>query len=546
MKKIKICSLVLSAALTAALAVGLAGCGTGNISELYGEGYEYTEPTLTSGHVAALDGWEPYSEGPYSSAVADAYGLVLFTRTENGAASYRLYDYAAMKEIVTAESFITPVTDGYSVPIGIYVVQTAAGDGSAQYEYYAKNGRVKTSTEKITASEDGGSVAFADGTVLVVGADGNVTEVTRDTSPVFTPTAESYLELEDVYIQKTSSDGQNFRVWSKEGKRLRDVALFDAWNIPASAEYFSVWGVGNSLFVQYDVALPDRASDYDYSDEYGTKYGVETKRYDFAAGKAYDCGIELYVAGKVETFSNALDLAEYGSGGVMLEGYLIRGKKLASAACHRYYGEDGTVRVDLDAYLSGASGFRRDGEYIVLSNGAETKVYRGDKLMASADGSLDFAGGFFSRSRSNDTLYYNLDGSVALSVPDGGDITVLARQNNTLYYMQAADTETAVYAYTQAEGAVKLGTGRGYAMSPIYLLDNADGTVNVYQCGYQTPLVQNAVDDGSGVPLRRICEVSLRDGKRYFLYSADVMSGGAQVTQYFTVVYGGVSSAGIA
>ena len=135
MKKIKICSLVLSAVLTTALAVGLAGCGTGNISDLYGEGYEYTEPTLTSGHVAALDGWEPYTEGPYSSAVADAYGLVLITRTGNGAASYRLYDYAAMKEIVTAETLIEPVEDSSYKPIGIYVVQTAA-DGDAQVTQY--------------------------------------------------------------------------------------------------------------------------------------------------------------------------------------------------------------------------------------------------------------------------------------------------------------------------------------------------------------------------------------------------------------------------
>ena len=505
MKKTKICSLVLGTALTAALAVGLAGCGTGGITGLYPDGYKYTEPTLSAAPLSALDGWTV-------TGTPDGSGLVAASKPQNGGGTaYMLYDFVAQRKVAEAENPFTAVSNN----TGLYLVTKPSADGAgATYEYYDKMGLVKSSNEQGTAQQ--GYVEFAGDELLVMGADNTAAAVTRGIAPIFTPQA--FTKLKDVYLETVGSTGY-VRVWNEKGKLLRTVDVDAEMNAPSGA---TEWKIGNSVFRQYSERLPDDAGSYDYFESY-YKYDLVTKRYDYSTGKVTEYDFNAKVTGSLTTDQT----------GAYLVVNPIRNKREADTQELRYYGENGEVRSnvsDMIAYTGNSSTkVIPDGEYTVLKNSVETKVYRGDKQVASADGAVDFEGGYFVRTDSTSggmSVYYNLDGSVALR--ETADTQAVAAANNILYYSVTADSVQTIYAYTQEGGSQSLGAGSVDGNELVMYIENADGTMNAYMImiGFTSPFLTNL--SSQLTPVSTAISGDATEG--YALLSASSASG---ETQYY-------------
>ena len=355
MKKTKIIALTASLALSASLVLGMTACA-GGVNSLYGDDYTYTAPTMTATALDALDGFEIDSMDKFGVITAhkevtpEATDAEPYPDTET---TYLLYDATASKQIASvtrtgrfSQNVFSPLTHN-NVPCGLYRLQTTSETtGETTYTYYAKSGSVKTTDESGTQGTENGktTVTFSDGSVLIVAEDGTVNTYTLGIKPIFMP--EAFTEYKDVYVQSLS--GSMSRVWNAEGEIVREVNVMKELAVPDSASSASTWMAGNSMFIQYSIALPFDASDYDYAVGM-QKCDLVTKSYNFENGKVTEHNFDGIV--DAGTNGEKIIYSPYSDDGVFLSVQKIENKQPGASATLQYYGEDGKVLVDVQEPL---------------------------------------------------------------------------------------------------------------------------------------------------------------------------------------------------
>lgn len=475
MKKTKIVALTASLALSASLVLGMTACA-GGVNSLYGDDYTYTAPTMTATALDALDGYTIDSVNGM-----DKFGIIIAQKDVTPEATeaepdpdremeYILYDAVANKQIASTTKtggYISSASSVYfKMTDGLYCYEeTSETTGETTYTYYAKSGAVKTTEEPATPA--GSRVTFSDGTVLVVADDGTVNTYRLGIKPVFTP--ETFMEYKDVYVQQLGSS--SYRVWNAEGEIVREVDLSKELSVPESASSPATWTVGNSMFIQYAVALPLDAADYDFTEDM-YKYDLVTKSYNFENGKVTEHNFD----GVVD--SGSIGTSPYSDDGVFLNVQKIENKQKAASATLQYYGEDGNISVDLQDLLPGATSYRFDDAYFVLQSPSTISVYNTDgELLGSADASaVTFQDGYFVREGST-TIVYNLAGEQVFSGKETaghggayGEKVYRGIANGLIYYTIEIEgtatsenpfpsSTTTVYTYSEADGDKTLGEG---------------------------------------------------------------------------------------
>ena len=534
MKKTKIIALTASLALSASLVLGMTACA-GGVNSLYGDDYTYTAPTMTATALDALDGFEIDSMDDFGVITAhkevtpEATDAEPYPDTET---TYLLYDATASKQIASvtrtgrfSQNVFSPLTHN-NVPCGLYRLQTTSETtGERTYTYYAKSGSVKTTDESGTQGTENGktTVTFSDGSVLVVAEDGTVNTYTLGIKPVFTP--EAFTEYKDVYVQSLS--GSMSRVWNAEGEIVREVNVMKELAVPDSASSASTWMAGNSMFIQYSIALPFDASDYDYAVGM-QKCDLVTKSYNFENGKVTEHNFDGIV--DAGTNGEKIIYSPYSDDGVFLSVQKIENKQPGASATLQYYGEDGKVLVDVQDLLPEANDVTVYGEYVVLESPATISVYNTEgELLGSADASaVTFTDGYFVREGST-TIVYNLAGEQVFSGKTSsaayGEKQYVGIYNGMIYYTVTsrvpATTEnplpsstTTVYTYSEADGEKTLGEGeiRG---GIVYLYNSSSEDYTAYRMGYTNSVAAGLASAGALGAVR----TSPLDDVTYTLYS---------------------------
>lgn len=555
MKKKKLVGLTASLALGTALILTMTACGS-STNDLIGKEYAPTAPSMSSVSLTALDGYTVTGLDKYGLATAYQYER-LETPTADGknyTFTYLLYDVVAKKAVATKteDQTSTSSSSGFAkVTDGIYrAANTSAGGEVVDYTYYAKTGVAKT-TEECVLSASGSIVPFKDGTKLIVREDGFVSTIPLDIQPVFTP--EVFDELGDVYIETIETilddnlddNGVWHRVWSDEGKILREVNINKELEVPSTVDSqdAKAWDIGNSYFLQYSVRLPDDAAKYDYAA--GTsKYDLVTKSYNFKTGKVKEYNVDFVVSSY-----NPNPASE---DGVFLSVQTISDKQISASRTYQYYGEDLKVRVDLQKLLPDCNKVEFDGDYVVLSSPAAINVYQDGELVGSADAAADvtFQDGYFVQTVGSNKYIYTLDGSRIFegvtSSASLGEKLYHNIFNGIIYYTvkeevattsaSGTSTRQASIVYAYANGSeMRLGEGT-YSNRWITIENTVDDetTSTVYYAGYSDAIVSNLSRSGDGTTSATNGETS------YFLYryNETVESGsGENVTKETVTKY---------
>lgn len=545
MKKTKIVALTASLALSASLVLGMTACA-GGVNSLYGDDYTYTAPTMTATALDALDGYTIDSINRM-----DKFGIIIAQKDVTPEATdtelspeketeYILYDVVANKQIAatTKTGAIPSAASQVYVKVlnGLYRYEETSGTtGEPTYTYYGKSGVVKTSNELIKppVNSSDRSVTFADGTMLVVAEDGTVNTYTLGIKPVFMP--EVFTEYKDVYVQSLS--GSMSRVWNAEGEIVREVNVMKELAVPDSASSASTWMAGNSMFIQYSIALPFDASDYDYAVGM-QKCDLVTKSYNFENGKVTEHNFD----GVVD--SGSIGTSPYSDDGVFLSVQKIENKQPGASATLQYYGEDGKVLVDVQDLLPEANDVTVYGEYVVLESPATISVYNTEgELLGSADASaVTFTDGYFVREGST-TIVYNLAGEQVFSGKTSsaayGEKQYVGIYNGMIYYTVTsrvpATTEnplpsstTTVYTYSEADGDKTLGEGEIRNGNIVYLYNSSSKDYTAYIMGYTNSVAAGLASAGA---LNEVMPSPL-DDVPYTLYSyTETVTSGSGETQ---------------
>ena len=556
MKKTKIIALTASLALSASLVLGMTACA-GGVNSLYGDDYTYTAPTMTATALDALDGYEIDSVNGM-----DKFGIITAQKDVTPEATeaepdpdremeYILYDAVANKQIASTTKtggYISSASSVYfKMTDGLYCYEeTSETTGETTYTYYAKSGAVKTTD--ISGTRTGNTVTFSDGTVLVVADDGTVNTYRLGIQPVFMPETFTFTEYKDVYVQSLS--GSMSRVWNAEGEIVREVNVMKELAVPDSASSASTWMAGNSMFIQYSIALPFDASDYDYAVGM-QKCDLVTKSYNFENGKVTEHNFDGIV--DAGTNGEKIIYSPYSDDGVFLSVQKIENKQPGASATLQYYGEDGKVLVDVQKLLPEENDVTVYGEYVVLKSPATISVYNTDgELLGSADASaVTFTDGYFVRSGST-TIVYNLAGEQVFSGKETaghggayGEKVYRGIANGLIYYTIETEgtatsenpfpsSTTTVYTYSEADGDKTLGEGEIVGMSSpllqdiVYIYNSSSEDYTAYIKGYADPVatgLDSAIAlDGEGA--------SKLDDVIYALYSyTETVTSGSGETQ---------------
>lgn len=533
MKKTKLCALLVGTVLTSALVLGMAGCTT-NTARLYDERYDV--PVVGVNAVDALDGYVANAD----TSSVDAFGLIVLYKdteaTDGGTATrtYALYDLLSDTVVATSddEGGFEKMTDGlYRVAIS----STISG-GLDVYEYYGRSGLLISGGKTLYLGDDG-RYYLNDGRMVIIDKDGYARLVNSSFDPVFTPWSDEFVELKDVYAETLSSGDEFVRVWSKDGEVLNTYDTYSVLQVPDEAFNPVIWIVGNSAFVQYSIELPDDAADYDYYQSY-SKYNLVTKSINFKTGSVSEYDFGAIVEEVVPNNAS--------QEGVFLKIQAINDKVPSSKRILQYYGENGSIRVDLQKLLPGANQCMVQNGYVVISNDVTFAVYASDgKYVASADAAFNFSQGFFFREFQDNMIIYDKEGNEIMTVSidpsslQTGDKMIVTILMDTIYFYSveedasSAAEQYVLYKYTAESGSVRL--GEGTLSGFIYYIEDDDGDYSAYSV-YNGALIASGLSSamslcGSMVKTDKDSALTIE------LYSYEFSVGNDTITKYLTVSY---------
>ncbi|HIV00267.1 MAG TPA: hypothetical protein IAB14_04025 [Candidatus Stercoripulliclostridium merdipullorum] len=341
-----------------ALAIGLTGCKASKQTAKLLEGTDDRNPVTVVDYAQAINGYNVNS--------IDGTGVLSVSKVNSGLVTYGLY-------ATKSQTFVSGNTPYIKVADGIYYGSVAGTDGKTTYNYYGSKAELIASV-KTPARYNGetGELLFDDGKVYALDADGN--GVTYSVNADYQPLTHrgAFLELEDYDIAFGSAGGAYLYVYDKEGGLIRIVDVAAMAEAEVGMDDFTMWSVKNYLYIQYAYRVHQESNKYDFIDASSgveSRYRLVTKRYDVKKDKVKGMNFD-YLVDRVQAIST-----EYAT----LEVQKIGSKKYLGAQVFlQTFNEKLKVYVDLQELLPGAQFLAVDGSYVLVGNGAETKVY-GDK-----------------------------------------------------------------------------------------------------------------------------------------------------------------------
>ena len=321
---------------------------------------------------------------------------------------YRLYDVKAGSFINGAETRVernvntenmaayTKKLSMRALTAGMYVIPSksytrqspdeAFDCKSVTFAVYGRGGKVADVTfdyvEDYTSSEFGaynpfkdGKLTDSNGTRYYVNGEGDVVQE----GGLFDLVCSEEIELEDFYVDL---NGRSLFVFEKEDMSFVRTVDMNAFDIPAGAEDGESWFIGNTLYSQYIVELPEDAEEYSFF-ENGRKYNLLTLSYNVKSDKAKEIDFD-YVVDYAYGYS-ALNKDDC----ILLDVVDVKDGYLVGDCYVQCFDKNCKVDTDLQSILPGANDVEIIGEYVYLSSDSQTVILK-EKEVVNTIYSSDF------------------------------------------------------------------------------------------------------------------------------------------------------------
>ena len=407
MKKLR--TLLAASVLAAVLLLTATGCGSGLAIECEGE-YSYELTTLTSLPEKVTFGG------------TDDSGLVVVMEEKKNGTQYSLYDMAANTFVADAKLDKASEDVNQSGMIylahGVFYSTKTNSDDEAEVTLYTRNGKREVGVATVTD----GMVADKDGTRIYVDLKGELQTETDEFKKI---AVYGTNRVGDYYIKGAD-------VFNKDGKYLYTITE-SILNLPSGAVNLESWSVGNFLFGQGSIRVPDDSEEYDYYDSKG-KHDLLTYRLDLSCGKAARVDMD-YVVGKVLTAIN--------DDCVALQVSAIENNRIMENDVAQIFGTDGKVAVDLQSMVPGAEQVTVQGKYLIIDDGQNSFLYEGKKrLYASESSCTDYNYDLVVKSSDTSVYVYDLKENLIKKLPVKDIVDRGSLYNGDLWY--ATETEVLV------------------------------------------------------------------------------------------------------
>ena len=541
MKKKTLFTGIACAALAAAFVVGASGCSkpgpAAGLMSPYGKG-----DFVSAERISKLDG--------YTASRIDDGGIIVAQKTEQAsggqgtAYTYALYDISTDTLVTSTDSkFNTPERyDGK----GFYYTQTSVTSGeypdiTTSYTYTFYNGTEKGQTitqDESIMFDDDGIARLADGKVIYKGVNGEVYYGEPSIRPV--ATLANAVRMGDNYV--VASDGA-FGIFDLNGNYVRATSPAGAFaNIQLdTSDADAYWQVGNRLFMQGSLALPDDASDYDYFQN-GTKYDLKTYYFDVISGEWGEIGDFNVVVNSRSNQQSADQGSLNPNAYALLEvRKILDGKTLSSISYMQTYGTDGKVYKDLQELLSGAIMAMPAKDCFLVVSGTEVVYFdKNGNRIASLNPFTKvkwFGEGYFIDAAGE--KLYDADFNTFFEAPENS--TIIRVTDNKIYYSTLSESagvaaETKYFVYDKATStATELALFDGDSISAsgtFYKVKEGDTAFSVKDYYGNTIASDVAVPESGALSVFTANGVSNENG---VLYAVTVSAG--DTAQTYLVKY---------
>ncbi|MGM9667486.1 MAG: hypothetical protein ACI3XN_05485 [Eubacteriales bacterium] len=463
------------------LLLTVTGCGSVLKIECVGE-YSYELTALTS-----------LPENVTFGGTDDS-GLVVVMEEKKNGTQYSLYDMAANAFVADATLDKTSEDVNQSGMIylahGVFYSKKTNSDGETEVTIYTRNGKREIGVATVTD----GIVVDKDGTRIYVDLKG---ELQTETDEFKKLAVYGTNQVGDYYVQGAD-------VFNKDGKYLYTITE-SILNLPSGTVNLRSWSVGNFLFGQGSLRLPDDSEEYDYYSS-NAKYDLLTYRLDLSCGKATRVDMD-YLVGEVLTAIN--------DDCVALRVSAIENNRIMKNDVAQIFGTDGKVAVNLQSMVPGAKQVIVQGKYLIIDDGQNSFLYEGKKrLFASESSCTDYNYDLVVKNSDTSVYVYDLKENLIKKLPVKDIVDQGSLYNGDLWY--ATETEILIL-HRDTKKAITVLTLEQDAMiveSSPYYLETGIGGPDGFKCTVHfideantkvemigDPIVV-AVSEGAGVDYR--------------------------------------------
>lgn len=292
---------------------------------------------------------------------------------------------------------------------------------------------------------------YKDGTRYYLDVNGNLAKEENPLARIVTLASAQDMDVVGDYL--VDEDDGIYTVYSKDGAYVRTVNGMQELEIPITLTDEPVeWSVGNYMFMQYSVVLPENAKKFDYigyGEDGAVKYDLITKRYDVEKGKVKEIDMEYVVADDSEMSESFNDET------ALLYVSEIKDEQIMMSVVVQTFDQKGNVAVDLQALVPGATDVATAGkDYVVLTAGDMEYVVQGKKVVGEfVEDSVAYMGNVAVVSGKDWIKFYNLDGTLNKSYTDVEEMdelpmgAIIQLENSVVKYDVMTKTETTVCTY---------------------------------------------------------------------------------------------------
>jgi hypothetical protein len=503
-------ALLTTALLATSFVLGATSCASKDVSKVL-KSVSVSETTTAVSALTKDDSFMPDQSGK----VADDQGLMVVSKVNLDAdknpvsTTQKLFDvttnaYVSGAEVTkvdvpsvldetnlfTVTSGLLKKTDGlyYSTKTVLSRASLLATDWNYEttISLYGKNGKVAdnlefsksiVSTTNLASKLDelissarnaivNGVFTYKDGTRYYLDVNGNLAKEENPLARIVTLASAQDMDVVGDYL--VDEDDYIYTVYSKDGAYVRTVNGMQELEIPITLTDEPVeWSVGNYMFMQYSVVLPENAKKFDYigyGEDGAVKYDLITKRYDVEKGKVKEIDMEYVVVDDSEMSESFNDET------ALLYVSEIKDEQIMMSVVVQTFDQKGNVAVDLQALVPGATDVATAGkDYVVLTAGDMEYVVQGKKVIGEfvAD-SVRYSNGlaYTYEDMANNYWanaswfkFYNLDGTLNKSYVDFENVVstttsfVFELENSVVKFDLMTGTETTICTFGDDDSA---------------------------------------------------------------------------------------------
>ena len=388
---------LLISAMAATLAVGVAfssmACNASVSSFLNPPSYQLSTKKLSL-------------ENDVEFSTPDSTGLMIVKNKIDSYNNYRLFDVNTNTFIngasITESSYTTSETME-RISDGFYYTSLTRYDASSNtnvttYNLYDKNG---LAASNLTGQKSGSLFITENGTKYYLGVDKTIKNTSNPLERIFSNY--NVQKWNNLYLVSSPA---GFEAYDSKLNLKYSLSAND-FELPIEHEVFGEWFIGNYIFMQYGVQLPDDADTYDLFNE-SSKWDLETIRVNLSNGKVKKFNFNDYIVNSCKS---------HGEKGAILSVQKITNKLIIESSNLIGINSKCDVTADFSELAPEANSIAHQyGDYLILKSHSRTFTLKGRKVVNTINNtSLNYVNNTAYLESGNKFYFYDLEGNFKYS-----------------------------------------------------------------------------------------------------------------------------------